>query len=156
MEKKFSYKGSSFRDLGIKGLALFAMAAGLACSGSDYDSTGPARVRYPSSITATVATSCTTAPPEGYTGPRYNLTATWQATGTWKASFVNVGSGKVVATTGTDASQSKSSVIVDEKTKQVTDDCAFVKGDIAYAILYPAGDTPVAADADLTPTVTIP
>lgn len=154
MWRKFSYRGNGFRHGGKTTLLLLATAAFAGCGGDD-DATGPARVRFPSSITAS-ATGCGLG--ERVVGTdttqvqSYNLTATWQATGTWKAMFVNASTGNVLATTAVDASQTKSSVTVSAGKSTA---CAFLLNDLAYAILFPDGATPVPSDADLTPTLTV-
>ncbi|MFL5595507.1 MAG: hypothetical protein ACJ785_12985 [Gemmatimonadaceae bacterium] len=154
MEKKDRYSGNSLLRSAAGAFALLAGVALVGC-GSDDDATGPARVHYPSSITAS-ATGCGLA--EVVVGKdtthvqSFNATATWQATGTWKAIFVNASTGKVLATTPIDASQTKSSVTVAAGKSTA---CAFHLNDIAYAILFPDGATPVPSDADLTPTLTV-
>ena len=154
MEKKFWYGSHALRHAGRGGLALLAAGSLLAC-GSD-DSTGPARVHIPSSIVASAAGCGTVVVGTGTAAhdvQTYNLSATWQATGTWKAVFVDVGSGNTWIT-DVDASQTKTSVIRDED-GVVTDECEFKAGDVAYAILFPDGDAAVQSDADLTPTITV-
>ncbi|MFL5552943.1 MAG: hypothetical protein ACJ8AB_01195 [Gemmatimonadaceae bacterium] len=154
MEKKDRSSGNPLLRYVGSVFALLAAAAVVGC-GSDDDSTGPARVHYPSSITAS-ATGCGLA--EVVVGKdtthvqSFNATATWQASGTWKAIFVNASTGKVLATTAADASQTKTSVTVAAGKSTA---CAYHLGDIAYAILFPDGDSPVASDADLTPTLTV-
>lgn len=156
MENKDRYTGNSLLRAAGGAFVLLAAAALLGC-GSD-NSTGPARVRFPSSVSASAA-SCGTVKvlPAGATDSvdvqTYNLSATWQATGTWKAMFVNAGTGKILATTATDATQTKTSVIVGSG--GTVSSCQFKKGDIVYAILYPDGSSPVQSDADLTPTLTV-
>lgn len=155
MRREFAHRGISFRNAGKKTLLFLAAAAIVGC-GSDDDATGPARTHFASSISAS-ATGCGLA--EVVTGTdtthvqSYNLTATWQATGTWKAIFVNAGTGQILATTATDATQTKTSVIVGSDGE--VSSCQFKKGDIVYAILYPDGSSPVQSDADLTPTLTV-
>ena len=151
MEKKVWYGSNALRHASSAGLALLAAASMVAC-GSD-DSTGPARVHIPSSIAAS-ATGCGTVVVGTANVQTYNLTATWQATGTWKAMFVDIGTGKTLATTAVDANQTKVSIERDDN-GVITKQCLFKKGDVAYAILFPDGDQPVASDADLTATITV-
>ena len=156
MDKKFWYGGHALRHAGRAGLALLAAASMSAC-GSDDDSTGPARVHIPSSIAAS-ATGCGTVVvgtgAAAHNVQTYNLSATWQATGTWKAMFVDIGTGKTLATTAVDANQTKTTVIRNTA-GAITAQCQFKAGDLAYAILFPDGDQPVASDADLTATITV-
>ena len=153
MEKKVWYGGNAFRHAWKGGLALLAGASLLAC-GADDNPAGVTRVHIPSSIAAS-ATGCGTVVVDGANVQTYNLSATWQATGTWRAMFVDVGTGKTLATTDIDASQTKVSIERDPDTGAITKQCLFKKGDVAYAILFPAGDQPVASDADLTATITV-
>ncbi len=154
MRREFEYRGISFRNAGRATLFFVACAAIVGCGGSD-DSTGPARLHFPSSIAAS-ATGCGLGDRIVGTDTThvqsYNLTATWQATGTWRAIFVNASSGKTLATTAIDGNQTKSSITVAAGKSTA---CAFLLDDIAYAILSPDGDSPVASDADLTPTLTV-
>src|SRR5689334_4713650 len=113
MEKKLWYGVNAFRHAGKGGLALLVAASMLAC-GSD-DSMGPARVHIPSSIAASAA-GCGTVVVGTQNVQTYNLSATWQATGTWRAMFVDVGTGKTLATTDVDASQTKLSIEHDPDT----------------------------------------
>ena len=158
--KKFWYGADALRHASGAGLALLAAAAMVAC-GSD-NSTGPARVHIPSSIAAS-AVGCGTVKVATDPGNKnsdsvdvqtYNLSATWQATGTWKAMFVDIGTGKTLATTAVDANQTKTTVIRNAA-GAVTSQCQFKKDALAYAILFPDGDQPVASDADLTATITV-
>jgi len=87
-------------------------------------------VRFPSTITAAAC-------PNG----KFSLTANWQATGTWQAVF----------TSETGAATSETSVIDASQTK--TSACIFLTKTIVYAILVPVT---VSADADATPTITLP
>jgi len=160
MEKKSWYGGYTLRRASSAGLALLAAASIVAC-GSD-NSTGVARVHIPSSIAAS-AVGCGTVKVATDPGNKnsdsvdvqtYNLSATWQATGTWRAMFVDVGAGKTLATTTVDANQTKTTVIRNAA-GAVTSQCQFLKGTVAYAILFPDGTAPVASDADLTPTITV-
>ena len=154
MRREFEYRGISFRNAGRAALIFFAATAIVGCGGSD-DSTGPPRTHFASSISAS-STGCGLG--ERVVGKdtthvqSFNLSATWQATGTWKAIFVNASTGKTLATTAIDGNQTKSSVTVAAGKSTA---CAFLLDDIAYAILSPDGDSPVAADADLTPTLTV-
>ena len=154
MENKDRYTGNSFLRAAGGAFVLLAAAALLGC-GSD-NSTGPARVRFPSSVSASAAGCGTVVVSTGVSATNvqtYNVSATWQATGTWKAVFVNAGTGKILGTTATDATQTKTSVIVGSDGK--ISSCQFKAGDIVYAILYPAGSSPVQSDADLTATLTV-
>lgn len=156
MKMKFAYRSTMTRTAGRVSLAILGAAALLGC-GTSNDSTGPARVRFPSSISANAAGCGTVVVGTGASATNvqtYNLSATWQATGMWKAMFVNAGTGKILATSATDATQTKTSVIL-ASDGTVTSSCQFKKGDIAYAILYPEGASPVQSDADLTPTLTV-
>jgi hypothetical protein len=100
-----------------------------ACGGSD--TTGVARARFPSTIAATACAN-----------GKYSLTANWQATGTWQAVFTSeTGATAVSETSPVDANQTKTST------------CIFVTKTMVYAILVPVT---VAADADATPTITLP
>jgi len=99
-----------------------------ACGGSD--TTGAARVRFPSTITAAVCAN-----------GKYSLTANWQATGTWQAVFTSETGDPTTETSAVDASQTKTST------------CIFVTKTMVYAILVPVT---VSADADATPTLTLP
>jgi hypothetical protein len=155
MEKKEWYSANSLLRAGGSGFVLLGAAAILGCGGDD--STGPARIRYPSSITAN-ATGCGTVVVGTGTSATnvqtYNLSTTWQATGTWQAEFVNAGTGKILATTKIDETPTKTSIVL-AKDGSVASSCQFKKGDIVYAILSPAGSDPVKSDADLTATLTV-
>ena len=111
------------------GALFFVLILSAAC-GSD-NSTGPARVHYASTLTAT---KCANA--------KYSLTANWQATGTWQAVFTSeTGTTAISETSPVDANQTK------------TSSCLFLTGTMVYAILVPVT---VPADADATPTLTLP
>jgi len=155
MRMKFLYGGNVFR-LAAKG-AMLLLASGLVLGcGSDELTTGPdPRARFAKSIT-TSPTGCGTVDVvvNNVTTQvqTYNASVTWQVTGTWRAIFVNVLKGQVVATTAADASTTKTSVTVEDG---VPKSCEYKAGDRAYAILQPAGSSPVAADADATQTVVV-
>src|SRR5712671_741400 len=114
MRRKFSHTDIGRTNRWKTTLLFLTSAAIVGCGGSD-NATGPARAHIPSSISAS-ATGCGLG--DRIVGKdttkvqSYNLTTTWQATGTWKAIFVNAGTGKVLATTAVDASQTKTSVTV--------------------------------------------
>lgn len=153
MEKKFWFRGVMFR-LGAKGATLLLVSGiVLGCGGPDKVTTGPdPRARFASAISAN-ATGCGTVVVNNKNVQTYNVSTSWQVpSGTWRAIFVNVLSGKVAATTVADASQTKTSVTVEDG---VTKSCEYQAGDRAYAILQPAGASPVAADADATQTIVV-
>jgi hypothetical protein len=161
MERKFRYRGNAFRLAANSAMLLLAGGLVLGC-GSDDETTGPdPRVRFAKTITAS-PTGCGTVKvlPAGKTDPAdsvdvqtYNVTATWQVpSGMWRAIFVNVLAGQVAATTDADANQTKTSVTVEDG---VAKSCEYKAGDRAYAILQPAGSSPVAADADATETIVV-
>jgi hypothetical protein len=108
--------------------ALFFIVILTGACGSD--TTGVARVRFPSTI---AATAC----PNG----KYSLTANWQATGTWQAVFTSETGDPTTETSAVDANQTKTST------------CIFLTKTLVYAILVPVT---VSADADATPTITLP
>jgi hypothetical protein len=108
--------------------ALFFIVVLTGACGSD--STGAARVRFPSTITAAVCGN-----------GKYSLTANWQATGTWQAVFTSETGAATTETSAVDASQTKTST------------CIFLTKTMVYAILVPVT---VSADADATPTITLP
>jgi hypothetical protein len=158
MERKFTYRGNSFRLVANGAVMLLAGSLVLGCGMGEDFTTGPdPRARFEKSISSS-PTGCGVTVPV-VTGKDttyvqgYNVSTTWQVTGTWKAVFVNVLPGKVAATTKADANQTKVSVFVDEK--GVTKSCMFAAGDRAYAILSPDGTSPVAGDADTTPTIVV-
>ena len=154
---RFWYRGTSVPYAGKIGLALLVSGALWAC-GSDDDVTGPdPRVRFASTVAAS-ATGCpivtvTDANKVDHQVQSYNVTATWQASGMWSAVFVRVLDGKILATSDTTANQTKTSVGIDSKGKAYS--CLYLKGDLAYVILQPAGATPVNGEADTTPTITV-
>jgi hypothetical protein len=160
MERKFKYRGNAFRLAANSAMLLLAGGMVLGCGSSD-ETTGPdPRVRFAKTITAS-PTGCGTVKvlPAGKTNPAdsvsvqtYNASATWQVTGTWRAIFVNVLPGSVAATTVADATPTKTSVTVEDG---VPKSCEYKAGDRAYAILQPAGASPVAADADATETIVV-
>ena len=154
MEKKFWFRGVMSR-LGAKGATLLLVSGiVLGCGGPDKLTTGPdPRVRFAKSISAS-ATGCGTVVVDNQNVQTYNVSATWQVPSgtTWRAIFVNVLSGKVAATTVADASQTKTSVTVEDG---VAKSCEYKAGERAYAILQPAGASPVAADADATQTIVV-
>jgi hypothetical protein len=120
------------RDLNMTrrtiGALFFIVVLTGACGGSD--TTGVARVRFPSTLTAAAC-------PNG----KFSLTANWQATGTWQAVFTSETGAATSETSPVDASQTK------------TSSCIFLTKTMVYAILVPVT---VAADADATPTITLP
>ena len=99
-----------------------------ACGGSD--TTGVARARFPSTIAATACAN-----------GKFSLTANWQATGTWQAVFTSETGTATTETSLVDANQTKTST------------CIFLTKTMVYAILLPVT---VNADADATPTITLP
>jgi hypothetical protein len=158
MERKFSYRGNAFRLAANGAMLLLAGGLVLGCgAGEDFTTGADPRLRFASSITAS-PTGCGLTVPV-VTGKDttyvqgYNVSTTWQVTGTWKAVFVNVLPGKIAATTAADANQTKVSIFVDEK--GVTQKCLFKAGDRAYAILSPDGTSPVNGDADATSTIVV-
>jgi hypothetical protein len=111
--------------------ALFFMLILTAACGSD-NSTGPARAHFTSTLTAAKCAS----------NGKYSLTANWQAVGTWQAVFTSeTGATAVSETSPVDANQTK------------TSSCLFTPGTMVYAILLPVT---VVADADATPTISLP
>ena len=161
MRMKFPYRGNAFRLAARGAMLLLGSGIVLGC-GADDLTTGPdPRARFTSSISAS-PTGCGTVRllPAGKTAPAdsvdvqtYNVSTTWQVPGgTWRAIFVNVLKGSVAATTVADASQTKTSVTVEDG---VAKSCEYKAGERAYAILQPAGATPVAADADATQTIVV-
>ena len=156
MERKFRYRGNAFRLAANSAMLLLAGGLVVGC-GSDNETTGPdPRVRFAKTITAS-PTGCGTVVVGTGTAARnvqtYNITTTWQVPGgTWRAIFVNVLPGSVAATTVADATTTKTSVTVEDG---VPHSCEYKAGDRAYAILQPAGATPVAADADATETIVV-
>ena len=147
---KFSYRGNAFRLAARGAMPLLASGIVLGC-GSDDLTTGPdPRARFTSSISAT---GCGTVVVNAQNVQTYNVSTTWQVPGgTWRAIFVNVLKGSVAATTVADATQTKTSVTVEDG---VAKSCEYKAGERAYAILQPAGATPVAADADATQTIVV-
>jgi hypothetical protein len=158
MERKFRYRGNAFRLAANGAMLLLAGGLVLGCGmGEDFTTEPDPRARFAKSIsssptgcglTVPVVTGTDTTYVQGY-----NVSATWEVTGTWKAIFVNVLPGKVAATTEADANQTKVSIFVDEK--GVTQKCLFAAGNRAYAILSPDGTSPVNGDADTTPTIVV-
>ena len=152
MRMKFSYRGNAFRLAARGAMLLLGSGVVLGC-GADELSTGPdPRARFTSSISAS-PTGCGTVVVNSQNVQTYNVSATWQVPGgTWKAIFVNVLLGSVAATTVADASQTKTSVTVEDG---VAKSCEYKAGERAYAILQPAGESPVEADADATQTIVV-
>jgi hypothetical protein len=152
MRMKFPYRGNAFRLAARGAMLLLASGIVLGC-GSDDLTTGPdPRARFTSSITAS-PTGCGTVVVNTQNVQTYNVSTTWQVPGgTWRAIFVNVLLGSVAATTVADASQTKTSVTVEDG---VAKSCEYKAGERAYAILQPAGATPVEADADATQTIVV-
>ena len=157
MERKFRYRGKAYRLAANGAMLLFGSGLIAACgAGEDFSVDPDPRARFAKTITAD-ATGCGTVVvgtgAAAHNVQTYNVTTTWQVTGTWKAIFVNVIPGKVAASTEADASQTKVSIFTDEK--NVVHSCVYQAGDRAYAILSPDGDSPVAGDADTTPTIVV-
>ena len=152
MRRKFLYGGKSVRHAGQVALALVAGVTLLGCGAAEFTTGTDPRVRFASSISAS-ATGCGTVVVNNKNVQTYNVSASWQVpSGTWRAIFVNVLPGQIAATTAADATQTKSSITVEDG---VAKSCEFKAGDRAYAILQPAGATPVAADADATQTIVV-
>ena len=153
MERKFKYRGSVFRLATEGATLLLASGLVLGCGAEEFTTGTDPRLRFASSISAS-PTGCGTVVVNNQNVQTFNVSTTWQvpAGGTWKAIFVNVLSGAVAATTVADASQTKSSVTVEDG---VAKSCEYKAGDRAYAILQPAGATPVAAEADATQTIVV-
>jgi hypothetical protein len=152
MRMKFPYRGNAFRLAARGAMLLLASGIVLGC-GADDLTTGPdPRARFVSSISAS-PTGCGTVVVNAQNVQTYNVSTTWQVPGgTWRAIFVNVLKGSVAATTVADASQTKTSVTVEDG---VAKSCEYKAGERAYAILQPAGTSPVAADADATQTIVV-
>jgi len=158
MERKFRYRGNAFRLAANGAVLLLAGGLVLGCGAGEDFTTGPdPRARFAKTITASPTGCGVTVPVVTKTDTTYvqgyNVTTTWEVTGTWRAIFVNVLPGKVAATTEADANKTKVSIFVDEK--GVTQSCPYKAGDRAYAILSPDGSSPVAGDADTTPTIVV-
>ena len=118
--------------------ALFFIVILTGACGSD--TTGVARVRFPSTI---AATAC----PNG----KYSLTANWQATGTWQAVFTSETGDPTTESSAVDANQTKTSTCIFlSKAANGTNPPVPT---MVYAILVPVT---VAADADATPTISLP
>jgi len=152
MRMKLPYGGNAFR-LAVRG-AMLLLGSGIVLGcGSDDLTTGPdPRARFTSSISAS-PTGCGTVVVNAQNVQTYNVSTTWQVPGgTWRAIFVNVLKGSVAATTVADASQTKTSVTVEDG---VAKSCEYKAGERAYAILQPAGTSPVEADADATQTIVV-
>ena len=152
MRMKLPYGGNAFR-LAVRG-AMLLLGSGIVLGcGSDDLTTGPdPRARFTSSISAS-PTGCGTVVVNAQDVQTYNVSTTWQVPGgTWRAIFVNVLKGSVAATTVADASQTKTSVTVEDG---VAKSCEYKAGERAYAILQPAGTSPVEADADATQTIVV-
>jgi len=117
--------------------ALFFIVILTGACGSD--TTGVARVRFPSTIAATA--------PNG----KYSLTANWQATGTWQAVFTSETGDPTTESSAVDANQTKTSTCIFlSKAANGTNPPVPT---MVYAILVPVT---VAADADATPTISLP
>ena len=149
---KFPYRGNAFRLAARGAMLLLASGIVLGC-GADDLTTGPdPRARFVSSISAS-PTGCGTVVVNAQDVQTYNVSTTWQVPGgTWRAIFVNVLKGSVAATTVADATQTKTSVTVEDG---VAKSCEYKAGERAYAILQPAGASPVEADADATQTIVV-
>ena len=152
MRMKFPYRGNAFRLAARGAMLLLGSGIVLGC-GADDLTTGPdPRTRFVSSISAS-PTGCGTVVVNAQDVQTYNVSTTWQVPGgTWRAIFVNVLKGSVAATTVADASQTKTSVTVEDG---VAKSCEYKAGERAYAILQPAGTSPVEADADATQTIVV-
>jgi hypothetical protein len=128
------------------GALFFILAFAVACGGSD--TTGPARVRFASTLTAAKCVN----PAVTDTVTRYALTANWQATaGTWNAVFTSITTLKDFPTKDWPAFVSDQSPVNSNQSK--TSACVFYARTQVYAVLDPVT---VAADADATPTITLP
>jgi hypothetical protein len=152
MRMKLPYGGNAFRLAARGAMLLLGSGIVLGC-GADDLTTGPdPRTRFVSSISAS-PTGCGTVVVNAQNVQTYNVSTTWQVPGgTWRAIFVNVLKGSVAATTVADASQTKTSVTVEDG---VAKSCEYKAGERAYAILQPAGTSPVEADADATQTIVV-
>jgi len=152
MRMKLPYGGNAFRLAARGAMLLLGSGIVLGC-GADDLTTGPdPRTRFVSSISAS-PTGCGTVVVNAQDVQTYNVSTTWQVPGgTWRAIFVNVLKGSVAATTVADASQTKTSVTVEDG---VAKSCEYKAGERAYAILQPAGTSPVEADADATQTIVV-
>jgi hypothetical protein len=141
------------RDLNMTnrsiGALFFILTFAVACGGSD--TTGPARVRFAATLTAAKCVN----PAVTDTVTRYALTANWQATaGTWKAVFTSMTltrSGYSPELPIFQALVGDESLVNSNQSK--TSACVFVARTQVYAVLDPVT---VAADADATPTITLP
>jgi hypothetical protein len=123
------------------GALFFILAFAVACGGSD--TTGPARARFASTLTAAKCVN----PAVTDTVTRYALTANWQATaGTWKAVFTAITTYPPFTATASDQSATDSN-------QSKTSACVFLARTRVYAVLDPVT---VAADADATPTIALP
>lgn len=153
MERKFKYRGDVFRLATEGAMLLLASGLVLGCGADDFTTGTDPRLRFASSISAS-PTGCGTVVVNNQNVQTFNVSTTWQvpAGGTWRAIFVNVLSGAIAATTVADAAQTKSSVTVEDG---VAKSCEYKAGDRAYAILQPAGATPVAAESDATQTIVV-
>ena len=152
MRMKLPYGGNAFRLAARGAMLLLGSGIVLGC-GSDDLTTGPdPRTRFVSSISAS-PTGCGTVVVNAQDVQTYNVSTTWQVPGgTWRAIFVNVLKGSIAATTVADATQTKTSVTVEDG---VAKSCEYQAGERAYAILQPAGASPVEADADATQTIVV-
>jgi hypothetical protein len=149
------------RDLNMTnrsiGALFFILSFAVACGGSD--TTAPARVRFTSTLTAAKCVSDTvTGSAAMDTVTRYTLTANWQGTGTWKAVFTSITTlpGFIPDPThsplpGFATTESDFSLVDGNQSK--TSACVFLARTQVYAILDPVT---VPADADASPTITLP
>lgn len=169
MDRKFKYRGDVIRRATEGAMLLLASGLVLGCGADSFTTGTDPRIRFASSISAS-PTGCGTVKllPPGKTDPAdsvavqaYNVSATWQVpSGTWRAIFVNVLKGSVAATTVADANQTKTSVTVEDGVAKsceyhAADPANGIVADRAYAILQPAGSSPVAADGDATQTIVV-
>jgi hypothetical protein len=128
------------------GTLFFILVVAAGCGGSD--TTGPARVRFASTLTAAKCVN----PAVKDTVTRYSLTANWQATaGTWKAVFASITTLSDTTVAGYASTISEASPVNANQSK--TSSCLFLARTQVYAILNPIS---VAAEADATPTIQLP
>ena len=149
------------RDLNMTnrsiGALFFILSFAVACGGSD--TTGPARVRFASTLTAAKCVNDTvTGSAAMDTVTRYALTATWQGTGTWNAVFTSITTlpgfipdPAFVTLSGFATTVTDFSLVNSNQSK--TSACVFLARTQVYAILDPVT---VTADADATPTIALP
>jgi len=130
------------------GALFFILALAVACGGSD--TTGPARARFTSTLTAAKCVNPALAVTD--TTPRYTLTANWQATaGTWKAVFTSITTLPDTTVKGFASTVSEASPVDANQSK--TSSCVFLARTQVYAILDPVT---VVAEGDVTPTIKLP